>query len=214
MSRKRKRRAEQTNNSAKRNHKARARRRRRSRRVNPMVWLGGIAGVFIILLVINMWQSGAFAKSPAPSRSGDPANLLPLAQAGQPIEGGHDMALIPQQTPIPQPAPSGIAVPQLDMPSISQDFGSIYEQWDVTHIFAVQNTGDADLQISNLVTSCGCTSAELSSSIIPPGQRADLTVTFDANFHSSNGPVSRLVWFATNDPTQPWVEVRIAADVR
>ena len=88
------------------------------------------------------------------------------------------------------------------------------DRWDVTHIFAVQNAGEADLVISNLVTSCGCTRAELSSSVIPPGQRADLTVTFDANFHPTQGEVTRLVWFATNDPTQPWVEVRVTADVR
>lgn len=88
------------------------------------------------------------------------------------------------------------------------------DRWDVTHIFAVQNAGEADLVISNLVTSCGCTTAGLSSSVIPPGQRADLTVTFDANFHPTQGEVTRLVWFATNDPTQPWVEVRVTADVR
>ncbi|MBU0702422.1 MAG: DUF1573 domain-containing protein [Chloroflexi bacterium] len=182
--------------------------------MDPLIWIGGAAGIIIVLLVLNLWQSGAFAESPAPSRSEDPVNLLPLAKAGQPLRGSHDMALIPQQTPAPQSALSGIPVPQLDMPSISQDFGRIYEQWDVTHIFAVQNTGDADLQISNLVTSCGCTTAELLSNVIPPGQRTDLTVTFDANYHETQGEVTRLVWFATNDPTQPWVEVRIAADVR
>jgi hypothetical protein len=84
----------------------------------------------------------------------------------------------------------------------------------VTHTFAVQNTGDADLLIGNLVTSCGCTMAELSSAVVPPGQRADLAATFDADYHPTNGPVTRLVWFATNDPTQPWVEVHITADVR
>jgi hypothetical protein len=45
------------------------------------------------------------------------------------------------------------------------------------------------------------------------GQRADLTVTFDPDFHATQGPVVRLVWFATNDPTQPWAEVRLTADV-
>lgn len=61
---------------------------------------------------------------------------------------------------------------------------------------------------------CACTTAELLSSVIPPGRRADLSVTFDADFHETRGEVTRLVWFATNDPTQPWVEVRITADVR
>jgi hypothetical protein len=178
-----------------------------------MAWVGVVVGIIVVLLALNLWQSGAFAKPPAPSRTENLADLLPLAKAGGPLWGGHDMALIPQQTPAPQPVPAGAPVPQLDMPSISQDFGRIYEQWDVTHVFALQNTGDADLQISNLVTSCGCTTAELSSNVIPPGQRADLTVTFDANYHETHGEVTRLVWFATNDPSQPWVEVRIAADV-
>ena len=202
----------QTVNSTKQNRKAK--RRRRPRGVDPLVWMVGAAGIIVILLVLNIWQSGAFAKPPAPSRSEDPTNLLPLVEAGQPLRGGHDMALIPQQTPVPQPAPSVVPVPHLDMPSASHNFGRIYEQWDVTHVFAVQNTGDADLEISNLVTSCGCTAAELSSSVIPQGQRADLTVTFDANFHETQGEVTRLVWFATNDPTQPWVELRLTADVQ
>jgi hypothetical protein len=124
------------------------------------------------------------------------------------------MALIPERTPAPQAAPQDVPVPRLDVPTVSHDFGRIYERWDVSHIFPVHNTGDADLFISNLVTSCGCTVAELSSSVIPPGQRADLVVTFDADFHETKGEVTRLVWFATNDPTQPWVELRVTAYVR
>ena len=75
----------------------------------------------------------------------------------------------------------------------------------MVHTFAVQNTGDVDLRISNLVTSCGCTVAKLTNDVIPPGQRADLMVTFDADFHPTSGETTRLVWFATNDPAQPWV---------
>ncbi|MDY7075627.1 MAG: DUF1573 domain-containing protein [Chloroflexota bacterium] len=209
MARKRKRRTAQVTNSSRYNRKS----SRRSRGVDPLVWIGVVVGGLIVLLVLNAWQSGAFAKQPVPSRE-DMVNLLPLAQAGQPLRGGYDTTMIPQQTPAPQPAPSSVLVPQLDIPSTSHDFGDIYEAWDVTHTFAVQNTGDADLQISNLVTSCGCTTAELSSSVIPPGQRTDLTVVFDANFHPTSGEVTRLVWFATNDPTQPWVEMRITANVR
>ncbi len=111
-------------------------------------------------------------------------------------------------------APEGAALPHLDLPTTSVDLGTIPKCPDVAHIFAVQNTGTTDLQVWNLVTSCGCTTAELSSSAIPPGQRADLTVTFDPDFHPTKGEVVRLVWFATNDPTQPWAEVRLTADVQ
>jgi hypothetical protein len=143
----------------------------------------------------------------------DPASLLPLAEAKRPLKGEHDMQRIPQQTPAPQSAPEGVALPRVDLPTASYDFGTIPGQPDVAHVFAVQNAGTADLEIWNLVTSCGCTTAQLSSSVIPPGQRADLTVVFDPDFHTTRGETVRLVWFATNDPTQPWMEVRITADV-
>ena len=188
--------------------------RRSSSSLDPVVWIAAVPVAIIAVLLFSAWQSGAFAKAPEPSRSGDPASLQPLADAGRVLRGGYNVALKPERTPAPQPAPVAVAVARLHAPTLSHDFGRIYERWDVTHIFAVQNTGDADLVISNLVTSCGCTVAELSSNVIPPGQRADLAVTFDADFHETSGEVTRLVWFATNDPTQPWVEVRVTADVR
>jgi hypothetical protein len=101
----------------------------------------------------------------------------------------------------------------VDLPSQSHDFGRISRYRNVSHIFVVQNVGTSDLIISDLVTSCGCTTAELSSSVIPPGHRADLRVTFDPDFHEVRGNVVRLVWFATNDPAHPWVELRITANV-
>lgn len=189
------------------------RRRRRSRKVDPLVLVGGAVVLLVALLVTNLWQTGAFAPPPVPSRSQEPAELLPLAEAGRPLKGDHDMARIPKQTPAPQPAPEGAALARLDLPNDSHDFGLVPTKPDVAHVFAVQNTGTADLEIRNLVTSCACTVAELSSRVIPPGQRADLTVTFDPDYHATQGEVTRLVWFATNDPTQPWVEIRIIADV-
>lgn len=189
-------------------------RRRRFRRINPLLWLAGAAIVVLALIALSAWQSGALAKPAPPSRAENPADLLPLAKAVRPLRGEHDMARIPAETPAPQPAPEGVAAPLLQMPSASYDFGSIPKSPVVTHIFAVQNTGIANLVLSNLVTSCGCTTAELSSSVIPPGQRADLSVTFNPSFHQTVGDTTRLVWFGTNDVTQPWVELRIMADVQ
>ena len=179
---------------------------------NPLVWLGGLLGIVVVLAVLNLWQSGAFAGPPEATRSKSPGELFPLAEEVMPLSGGHDMARIPAQTPAPVTAPEGTPLPRLDLPSAEHDFGRIPPRPDVAHIFAVQNTGDADLRIDNLVTSCGCTTARLSSSVLPPGQRADLVVTFDPDFHPTEGQVVRLVWFATNDPAQPWAEVRILAE--
>ena len=197
--------------------KKRSRKGRRSRRKlgnDPLVWVGGVLAILLVLVVFNLWQSGTFARPVTPTRAEDSADLLPLAEQRRSLRGEHDMRLIPRQTPTPGPAPANSPVSLVDSPDWSHDFGHIPSRTDVAHIFAVQNRGTADLVITNLVTSCGCTTAELSSSIIPPGRRADLTVRFDPDFHETKGETVRLVWFATNDPTQPWVEFRISADVQ
>jgi len=187
--------------------------RRSSPWSNRLLWVAGGRMIRLALVGLNLWDSGVFAEPATASRTEELSALLPLAEPEGALTGIHDVELIPQQTPAPQPAPSGVPVAQLEMPSASYDFGRISTRGNVAHVFAVQNTGTADLVVSNLVTSCGCTIAELSSSVIPPGQRADLSVVFDPDFHEVQGEVTRLVWFATNDPTQPWVEVRITADV-
>ncbi|MGB9890424.1 MAG: DUF1573 domain-containing protein, partial [Anaerolineae bacterium] len=152
----------------------RKRNRRFRRRQSGYLWKWVLIGAVVVvgLGVLNLWRTGAFASPPPPSRSGEPAALLPLAQAGPPLRGGHDMALIPETPPTPWPAPTDEPVPRLEMPERRHHFGRVYARWTVSHIFPVQNTGTADLVISNLVTSCGCTTAELSSRVIPPGHRA------------------------------------------
>ena len=212
MSQKRKRRPARTNSAKRPTSRSRRRRRRRPGWANPLAW--GVVAIVTLLVVLALQQSGAFARPPTPSRDPDLTDALPLAEAGRPLKGGYNTSLIPRQTPAPREAPKNVSLPVLELPSTTHDFGSIPKRPDVSHVFAVRNTGDADLQISNLVTSCGCTTAELSSSVIPPGQRADLTVVFDPDFHETQGLVTRVVWFATNDPTQPWVEVQITADVQ
>ena len=82
---------------------------------------------------------------------------------------------------------------------------------------AILFTGEHHLMArigSWLVIVLGLINVKDYSRVIPPGHRADLTVTFDADYHPARGNVTRLVWFATNDPTRPWVEVRVTADVQ
>jgi len=195
-----------------RDRRSRVRRRR-------AIWLS--VGVLIAALVVafGLWQGGAFAKtSVATARAAEPANLLPLAEPQRQVKGEHDMQLlarVPEQTPLPAEAPVGLAAPKVDLPALDYDFGVIPAgPGNATAVFYVQNTGDAPLVITNLVTSCGCTKATLTSSVIAPGRRADLTVTFDPDFHPVQGSVIRQVWFATNDVRQAWVEVRVRADVQ
>ncbi len=144
----------------------------------------------------------------------DASTLLPLADPVNPIHGFHDMPRIPNG-PIPtQTVADGAPRAQVDLPLTFWDWGKIPPKPPVQQTFPIQNTGDQPLLITSVVTSCGCTTADLSSSVIPPGTRADVVVTFDPDYHKNTfGPVTRIVWLKTNDPAMPLVELRADANV-
>ena len=114
-------------------------------RSGSLGWLLGLAaGLIVIVVGFSYWQSGAFAKPPEASRAEEVVDLLPLSETRRPLQGGHDMARIPRETPAPSPRPAGDPTPKLGLPSLSHDFGRVPKRPDVAHIFAVQNTGTAE----------------------------------------------------------------------
>lgn len=163
------------------------------------------------LVVLNWLGSQPRIVPTAPDLA--PEALLPLAEPVGPIQGFHNMQHMPQLPAQSLPAVEG---PQanIDLPLTRWDWGTIPRQPLVRQTFPIQNKGDQPLLITNVVTSCGCTTADLTSSLIPAGQRADLTVVFDPDFHEASGPVTRLVWLETNDPDMPVVELRLDAVVK
>jgi hypothetical protein len=191
-----------------------SRRRARSKWGNNWLWLLGVAGLVLVIgglaTIRNNQQNGVSEASAL-----EVSELLPLAEPVKPIEGWHDMNNMPDPNQVGQVVPPDQPQPNLDVPVTDYDFGTIPSgPGDVSQVFHIQNTGTKVLEIGNVVTSCGCTTANLSSSIIPPGTRADLTVVFDPDYHETLGPVTRVVWLETNDPDQPVVEVGFAANVR
>lgn len=175
--------------------------------------MGSTVLVLGLVLLLN-WTMSRPAAADTPSVAAvDTADLLPLASPVNPIVGGHDMNNMPNLDQAPPRPVTGIAQANVDLPLLRWDWGTIPAKPPVVQTFPIQNTGDKSLLINSVVTSCGCTVAALSSSVIPPGQRADLKVTFDPDFHATEGPVTRLVWLETNDPDMPVVELRLDANV-
>lgn len=60
------------------------------------------------------------------------------------------------------------------------DFGKVIEGEKVSFGFKFKNTGAADLVISQVKTSCGCTAPKFSKEPIKPGEERVITVTFDS----------------------------------
>jgi len=143
------------------------------------------------------------------------SDLLPLAEPVEPIEGWHDMANLPNLKQPGRVVPGYQPQPNIDLPINVYDFGAIPPgPGNVSQTFYLQNIGTKTLEISRVTTSCSCTRANLSSSVIPPGTRANLTAIFDPDYHEIEGPVKRAIWLETNDPDQPVVEISFAADVQ
>lgn len=132
---------------------------------------------------------------------------------GDPIRATHDMGASPRIPFLPQGGPQ----PDVEAPETFYDFGRIGAKDVVTRTFLVRNTGDAPLTISKAYTTCGCTTADISASVIPPGQAVTVKLVFDAGFHDSAGhTVRRGVILENNDPDQPqtelWVQAEVAAN--
>jgi hypothetical protein len=92
------------------------------------------------------------------------------------------------------------------------DFGPVVKGEIATAELSVTNSGSAPLVIEAVSTSCGCTTATLSTMIIDPGQEAILSVAYDTAAHESDmGLMERTVFLATNDQANEDVMIRFTA---
>lgn len=109
-------------------------------------------------------------------------------------------------------AQAAFAAPELAAGKTEVDFGSVVQGTKVEHTFVFRNAGDAELVISQVRSSCGCTAALLSADRLPPGGRGELRAVFDSG--RFRGPVSKTVFLHSNDPRRPVVELHLRGTVR
>ncbi len=183
---------------------AHRKRTRKSARPEPLLAVGAL-GVFLILIGLGLATvRGERANVAAGQFSGE------TIATERPLQVGHDMGA-PAAIPF---LPKGGPQPNVDVPATFFDFGRIGPQDVVKRTFLVRNNGDAPLTISRAYTTCGCTTATISASVIPPGQAATVELVFDAGFHDAAGQtVRRGVILENNDPEQPQAELWVQAAV-
>ncbi len=75
----------------------------------------------------------------------------------------------------------------------------------VTRKVTVRNSGNEELVIEAVSTSCGCTQPTLEPMAIPPDENGTLRIVFDSEAHGEEltGALMRQVFIASNDPEQP-----------
>jgi len=125
---------------------------------------------------------------------------------------------------------------KIETPETNFDFKDIpYSGGDAIHEYKVKNTGDKDLEIANMNTSCACSKAYFKSAkgespkfsmkgmsapsswkgILLPGEEGIVITDFDPTYHGPQGvgPISRIVSFETNDPDHPYIELSFSGNV-
>ncbi len=68
----------------------------------------------------------------------------------------------------------------IEFPTTEIDFGTILQGQPKIVAFAFENTGKAPLVIYSAEASCGCTQPEYPKEPIPPGEKEEIKVTYDA----------------------------------
>jgi hypothetical protein len=126
----------------------------------------------------------------------------------QPLHAGYAL-------PVAASRAAGSGQARAEIPVSFYDFGRIPSRAIVRHDFYLVNRGSVPLVIRQAYTTCGCTSADLTASVIPPGKASRVTVTFNAGFHPAAGQtVRRGLVLETNDPNQPLAEIWVQASVK
>ena len=183
----------------------RARKRRKQRRVLPAILLvaigvGSIAAAWYLLVGRTSAQIGFEYSSED-------------VVYDQPLTAVHEMEPLNLES-IPFLPKDG---PQPKI-SVSEDYynlGSIGPTEVITYDFAIANLGEAPLTINRAYTTCGCTTAEFTATVIPPGKVSVVTMILDAGFHDVRGQtVRRGIIIENNDPENPQVEIWAQAAVR
>jgi len=85
-------------------------------------------------------------------------------------------------------------------------FGKVYQTGEKVHeALTLENIGSKNITIKNVHTSCGCTVASVSDSLIPPGKKTTVRIEFNPTGYI--GEVTKYIYIMTSDSTNQMVTV-------
>ena len=180
------------------------RRQRAQRRKSMLTVIACLTGILLLGAAFYL-----FLEQDKAAKAAIAYDASDVAREG-PFVAQHEMGAGPAIPFLPASDPQ----PDIVLTETRHDFGRIGPMDVVKRTFIVRNEGEAPLTISRAYTTCGCTTAEFSASVIPPGQVATVKVIFDAGFHDSAGQtVRRGIIIENNDPDQSQAEFWVQATV-
>ncbi len=90
------------------------------------------------------------------------------------------------------------------------DYGTIEKGSDGVRVFTFTNTGNKDLIIGDVKSSCGCTVPEKPKGPVKPGATAEIKVKYDTN---RVGPIRKTITVYSNAADDPIKALKIKGEV-
>lgn len=105
--------------------------------------------------------------------------------------------------------------PEITISDSVIDLGDVVNGTVLERELSVRNSGQADLIIEAVTTSCGCTQATIEPTTLAPDGSGTLRIVFDSGAHGPEltGQLIRQIFIATNDPQQPEAVIELVANV-
>lgn len=101
--------------------------------------------------------------------------------------------------------------PKIFFDRLFHNFGKIEEGKIYETSFGFMNTGQGQLEILDIHSSCGCTAAITKKRKLSPGELSEIKVEFNStNF---NGLITKYIVIRSNDPVNPEIYLTIQAEV-
>jgi len=100
--------------------------------------------------------------------------------------------------------------PQIEFESTTIDYGTIEIGSDGERIFSFKNIGTADLVITNVKSTCGCTIPKKPNNPILPGESSEIIVRYDTK---RVGPFRKTITVSTNQKNSPFITLKLKGTV-
>tara|TARA_Y100000385_G_scaffold195470_1_gene202339 strand:- start:480 stop:866 length:387 start_codon:yes stop_codon:yes gene_type:complete len=101
-------------------------------------------------------------------------------------------------------------LPQIEFESTTVDYGIIENGSDGERVFTFKNVGTADLIITNVKSTCGCTIPKKPKNPILPGESSEIIVRYDTK---RVGPFRKTITVSTNQKESPYIALKLKGTV-
>lgn len=121
---------------------------------------------------------------------------------------------------IPRERIDSISSPRLSRDSAMLDFDTRHIVADTmaeddaprTFVFSFTNTGDHDVRIDRIVSTCSCMNASSDNLMVSPGEKAEISVRYDPKGHP--GKFERRIFLYTGGWKEPSAVLKLSTDVQ